>query len=110
MKTIGARSSFCCFEILFVATFRMSLVEVLTAENSKNSLLVSLATILARVVFPDPGGPQKTIDGKKPDWAREFVFLEALIKFLIIPLFPTRCLCPTNSDNFLGLSLSAKGV
>ena len=38
------------------------LLIVMSAENSINLLLVVLAIILARVVFPTPGGPQKIIE------------------------------------------------
>lgn len=51
---------------------------MLTAENSKNSLFRVLAIILAKVVLPDPGGPQKMREGKKSLLLRSF---------FIIPLF-----------------------
>jgi len=42
----------------------MSLVFVFTAENSWNWRLREFAMILARVVLPVPGGPQKIKEGK----------------------------------------------
>src|SRR5207237_8101145 len=43
----------------------MSLIEVLVAENGTNRARVVLAMIRASVVFPDPGGPQRIIDGMR---------------------------------------------
>ena len=45
----------------FITSF-ISLIPLVTAENVINSDLVSLAIILANVVLPTPGGPQKIID------------------------------------------------
>jgi len=58
--------------------------------------------ILARVVFPTPGGPQKIREGKLVFW-----FLR---RRLTIPFFPTKCSCPINSSRLLGLKISAKGL
>src|SRR5437899_11759801 len=41
----------------------MSLIEVLVAEKGTKRARVDLAMIRASVVFPEPGGPQKIIDG-----------------------------------------------
>jgi hypothetical protein len=43
----------------------MSLIPVLVAEKVTNRALVVRAMIRASVVFPDPGGPQKIIDGMR---------------------------------------------
>src|SRR5207253_11196524 len=43
----------------------MSLIEVLVAENGTNRARVVLAIMRASVVFPDPGGPQRIIDGMR---------------------------------------------
>ncbi len=59
--------------------------DAFTAENSKNSLSNSFAIILASVVLPDPGGPQKIRDGKNP-----LPFAE-VISFLMMPVCPVRC-------------------
>ena len=77
------------------------MVEVETAENSKNSRFKFLAIIRARVVLPLPGGPQKIKEGKKSVFFRSF---------LIMPDLPTKCSWPKNSFRFLGLSFSGKGI
>ena len=61
---------------------------------------VVLATIEARVVFPQPGGPKNMLD-----W-RESVSMALLKSF---PL-PTICCWPTNSSSVLGRILSASGA
>src|SRR5438445_2609843 len=43
----------------------MSLIEVLVAENGTNRARVVLAMMRASVVSPDPGGPQRIIDGMR---------------------------------------------
>src|SRR5438477_3845447 len=43
----------------------MSLIELVVAENGTNRALVVPAIIRARVVFPDPGGPHRIIDGMR---------------------------------------------
>ena len=46
----------------FSMTFFISLMPEVTAEKLINSDLVSWAMILAKVVLPTPGGPQKIIE------------------------------------------------
>ena len=43
-------------------TARISLIPLVTAEKSIKAAFVRLAMILARVVFPTPGGPQKIME------------------------------------------------
>src|SRR3954454_20664285 len=43
----------------------MSLIELEVAEKVTNCARVVFAMIRASVVFPDPGGPQKIIDGMR---------------------------------------------
>ncbi len=90
------------FLICGMAFLISDIVEV-TGENSKKGLFVSLDIILARVVFPDPGGPQKIREGKivLDNWE--------LTIWLMKPLFPTKCSWPINSINFLGRRRSASG-
>ena len=51
------------------------------------------------VVFPTPGGPHKIMEGMLP----------LLIAFLITPVGPVRCSCPTRSSSLEGRIRSAKG-
>src|SRR3954447_17278925 len=44
---------------------RISLIAVLVAEKVTNRARVLLAMMRASVVFPDPGGPQKIMDGMR---------------------------------------------
>ena len=55
---------------------------------------------LAKVVFPEPGGPQKIREGKESDFK----------SLTIIPFVPTRCVWPINSLKFFGRSVSASGI
>src|SRR3954453_15813149 len=43
----------------------MSLIDVLVAENWTKRARVDLAMIRASFVFPEPGGPQKIMDGMR---------------------------------------------
>ena len=66
------------------------MIFVLTAENSWNSRFNSLAIIRARVVLPQPGGPQKMRDGKKPASPLGWLLVtELLSNFLIMPPRPS---------------------
>ena len=58
-----------------------SLTPELIALRVKKGLSDEFAIILASVVFPIPGGPQKINDGSIP----------CLIKLVKIPLSPTKC-------------------
>ena len=64
-----------------------------------NLALVAEAIILAKVVFPTPGGPQNIIE----------LILSVYIKFLSIFPFPSMCFWPIYSSKLLGLILSARG-
>jgi hypothetical protein len=76
--------------------------EALTAEISKKGRLRFSDIILASVVFPHPGGPQSIKLGSES--------LSLFSKsFVIMPVLPTMWSCPTKSDNFLGLKISASG-
>ena len=59
----------------------------------------AFATSMASMVLPDPGGPQKIIE---VNWSVSIIFR-------IMPFFPVKFSWPTNSSNFFGLILSAKG-
>ncbi len=63
-------------------------------------VLVILAIILAKVVFPEPGGPQRIID-----WSLSSSI--ALRKGFPGPIIFS---CPKKSSNFSGLILSARGA
>jgi len=55
---------------------------------------------MARVVLPDPGGPQRIMEGRRSvtmAWRRTFPC-------------PRRCSCPTNSSRVQGLIRSARGA
>ena len=78
----------------------MSLIEVLVAENGTKRARVDLAMIRASVVFPEPGGPQKIIDG---------------MRSLSMALrrkrpSPRRSSSPTMSSNEAGRRRSARGA
>jgi len=87
-----------------LASLIICFVDTLTAENSKNSLFSVLAIILAKVVFPDPGGPQKISDGKK------IFLLDGVRSLPIIPSLPTKFFCPTKSFKVLGRIISGRGI
>src|SRR5512139_1711179 len=64
MKRMAGRSSLPRF---FLSSARASLISLIperTAEYGRKTACVSAAMIRARVVFPEPGGPQKMRDGK----------------------------------------------
>ena len=80
-------------------TARISLIPLVTAEKSIKAAFVRLAMILARVVFPTPGGPQKIMDE---------IWSLSISRLSTFP-FPSRWVWPTNSSSVLGLSLAARG-
>ena len=77
---------------LFTA-FWMSALPALTADIEMNWAWMCFEIIFARVVLPEPGGPQKIIEED-----RLFCSI-AIFRGLS---FPTRCSCPTNSFRFCG--------
>jgi hypothetical protein len=56
--------------------------------------------MLAKVVFPTPGGPQKIMDGITPD----------SMALRSTAVFPMRCSWPMYSSSELGRKRSANGV
>ncbi len=81
-------------------TALISLMPDITAENSMKVACVSAAMILASVVLPVPGGPQKIIEvGSSCAMASESGLPG-----------PSRCSCPTNSSRVRGLMRSASGA
>ena len=81
-------------------TSLISLIPLVTALKLMNSDFVFPAMILARVVFPTPGGPQKIMDE---------IWSLSISCRRIFP-FPTRCSCPAKSSSESGRSLLASGV
>lgn len=80
-------------------TSRTSFTEALTADSCTNSLDDALATNLASVVLPVPGGPQKMTDVKR----------SASTNRRSGPSAPNRWRCPTTSVSRSGRSLLASG-
>lgn len=80
-------------------SFCRSAFLAVTAENSLKGRDRDWARRRARVVLPEPGGPQKMREGI-------FWFFKRL---LIKPWGPRRWGWPTKSAIFLGLRSSAKG-
>jgi len=78
---------------------RTSFTPAETADNSKYWLLLWWAMILAKVVLPQPGGPQRIIENN----------LSALIAFAIKRSPATRWCCPKNSSRVPGRMRSARG-
>lgn len=62
------------------------------AESSINRDRVILEMMRAIVVLPQPGGPQRTIEGIR----------SLSIKVFSIPVGPKSSCCPTKSDNVKG--------
>ena len=81
-------------------TSRTSFTPDVTAERVKNGRSNCVATILARVVLPTPGGPQRMNEGAFP----------VSKNFRNTPFLPTRCSCPIYSSIVRGRSRSAKGA
>ena len=88
---------------LFSAWFMTSLISLIplvTALKLIKSAFVCPAMILARVVFPTPGGPQNIME---EIWSRSMSCLS------IFP-FPSRCSCPTKFSRESGRSRLARGA
>ena len=81
-------------------TCLISLMPLVTAENSMKLALVVSAMILASVVLPTPGGPQKII---------ELASSRSICTRSGLP-GPTRCSWPTNSSRLRGRMRSASGA
>ena len=81
-------------------TSRTSLTPDVTAERVKKGRSSCEATILARVVLPTPGGPQRMNEGTFP-------VSKNLRK---TPFGPTRCSCPMYSSRERGRRRSARGI
>src|SRR5665213_744409 len=81
-------------------TCLISLIPDITAENSINVDCVCCAMIFASVVFPTPGGPQKTMEAAS---SRSICSLRGFPG-------PSRCCCPKNSSSVRGLIRSASGA
>src|SRR4051812_40953880 len=81
-------------------TCLISLMPDITAENSTKLALVDSAMILASVVFPTPGGPQKIME---PESSRSICTPSGLPG-------PMRCSWPTYSSSVRGRMRSAKGA
>ena len=81
-------------------TSRISLMPDSTALNDTNRAFVVSPMILARVVFPVPGGPHKMIDC---DRSRSMASRSGRPG-------PTRSSCPTSSSNVRGRMRSARGA
>ena len=97
-KTGLGWSKNCCF-FAFSIVSRTSLTPELIALRLKKGLFCWLAIILARVVFPTPGGPHRMNEASFPD---SIIFRRTLPS-------ATRCSCPTKSSRFMGLIRSARG-
>ena len=83
----------------FSITWRISLIPLVTAENSMKLDLVVRAMTWARVVLPTPGGPQKIIDDTPSD---------SIMRRRTLP-GPIRWRWPTMSSSVSGLSRAARG-
>src|SRR6266498_3297912 len=78
----------------------MSLIELLVAEKGTKRDRVDLAMMRASVVFPEPGGPQKIIDG-----------MRSLSMALRRKRPSSRRSCrPTTSSSVAGRSRSGRGA
>ncbi len=102
ISSINNTVRFCSFakrSFASVTTFRTSASVAVTALFRSTCAPVSSAQRYARVVFPDPGGPQNTNEGR--NWEAR--------SFRNIPSGPTRCACPTTSSSDLGRRSSASG-
>lgn len=71
-----------------------------TPDRWKNSASREFAMTRARLVFPHPGGHQKSIDGMRPAWINVYIGLPLAM----------RCACPTRSSSFSGRRRDASGV
>ena len=88
------------FTLARSTTSSTSFFPAVTAEISIKSALNSLARILAKVVLPVPGGPQKIRLTGSP-------FLTISVKILPSPIIS---FWPKTSDNLVGRILSARGT
>src|SRR3989304_5367333 len=89
------------FAVALSITFFISLMPDVTALKETRSQFVALEMRKARVVLPEPGGPQKIIDGTI--CLAERILRSGLSSPIISP-------CPTNSSNVMGRMRSAKGA
>ena len=87
------------FPFALSMTSRTSFTPALTADKVWNSRFRERATILARVVLPTPGGPQRMNEDRFP----------VCIMFHSTLPSPTRCFCPTYSSRSVGRILSGSG-
>ena len=81
-------------------TRRKSATPALTALSSTKLRLVTREMMRARVVFPEPGGPQKIMETTTSFWI-------SLRRGLPSPI---KCSCPTNSSSVVGRTRSASGA
>ena len=70
--------------LAFSMTSRTSFTPLVTAERVKKGTSSVLAMMVASVVFPTPGGPQRM----------KLEILPLVIILRNTPLGPTRCCCP----------------
>ncbi len=80
-------------------TVLISLIPLITALKGTKSLRVVRAMIVANVVFPHPGGPQKSIE---LIWSLSICVRSGLPG-------ASRCSCPRNSSSVRGRIRSASG-
>jgi len=99
MKRI-VRECICEARAAATITCLISLMPLITAENSMKVALVVSAMILASVVLPTPGGPHKIMD---PESSCSICTRNGFPG-------PTRCSCPLNSSSVCGLIRSARGA
>ena len=81
-------------------TSRTSLTPEVTADRVKSLRSSAVATSLASVVLPTPGGPQRMNEGTLP----------VSMNLRNTPCGPTRCSCPMYSSKVRGRNLSANGM
>ncbi len=86
-------------------TALISLMPDVTALKVMNSIPLARAIIKARVVLPEPGGPQKISEGSWPldSWRLAMTLRSGLSGDMISS-------CPVNSSNFSGRIRSASGA
>ncbi len=91
-------------------TCLISLMPLITAENSIKVAWVASAMILARVVLPTPGGPQRIMEPvfAEPELA-ESAASRSIWTRSGLP-GPTRCSWPLNSSRLCGRMRSASGA
>ncbi len=79
---------------------RTSFTPEFMADSVKSLRSSAVATNLASVVLPTPGGPHRMNEGTLP----------VSMNLRKTPSLPTRCACPMYSSSVCGLSRSANGV